>query len=166
MRVRRSRLIAVATVAVLAACAGNWFERLERPVPCTRSRQAVSMQVGPAGERIDAGYAWVEFDANTFRDSTRVIIAPVPGLHGIRLTLPSEDEIPPFDVGFPIDYCGDRPDDDDYYIVTEDTVMPARVVNGVAQRRVGAGEMSPELRDAAIVPMPKPRVSGFVILSN
>ncbi|MHB1168339.1 MAG: hypothetical protein ACYC28_03560 [Longimicrobiales bacterium] len=163
---RRSRVIAVATVAVLAACAGNWFDRLERAVPCTRSRQAVNMQVGPAGGRVDAGYAWVEFDANTFRDSARVVIAPVPGLHGIRLTLPSQNEIPAFDVGFPVDYCGDRPDDDDYYIVTEDTVMPARVVNGVAQRRVGAGEMSPELRDAAIVPMPQPRRSGFVILSN
>jgi hypothetical protein len=166
MRVPRSRLIAGATVGAVAACAGNWVAELERPVPCTRDRAVVAQQLGPEGGRIDAGYAWVAFDANVFSDSTRVEIRPFPGLHGIQLTLPSEDAMPAFDVGFPVDYCGDRPDNDEYYIATERGVLPARVANGVAQRRVQSGELSRRVRDAGIIPSSQPRVSGFVILSN
>ncbi len=166
MRVPRSRLMVVVTLLTVSACAGNWVSELERPVPCFTPRDRVEGWVTDTNRRIDAGYAWVEFDANAFNDSTRVQIRPYPALHGIQITLPTQNAMPAFTVGFPVDYCGDRSDDEPYYIVTERGRQPARVVNGVAVRRVDAGEMSRGMRDAAIIRTTPPLISGFVILSN
>jgi len=166
MRVPRSRLIGVATVAVLAACAGNWISEINRPILCERERSAVERQVGPAGGRIDTGYAWIAFDANIFRDSTLVVITPHPRLHGIHVMLPTEDAMPAFDVGFDIDYCGERREDVPYYIVTEKGPRPATVERGVARARIQAGELSSRVRGAGFVPTPNPLIGGWVIVSN
>lgn len=165
MRVPR-RLTAVATVMVMSACAGNWISDLNRAVPCNRSRAAVNQRVGPDGGRIDAEYAWVEFGPDAFSDSTTVLIHPHPRLHGIQVTLPDEDAMPAFDVGFAVDYCGDRPDTDDYFVVTERGPRPAVVENGIARARIEAGELRSRMREAGVMSSGMPLVSGFVILSN
>lgn len=165
MRVPR-RLSAVATVMVVSACAGNWIAELNRAVPCNVSRPTMNQRVGPDGGRVDAGYAWVEFDPNTFADSTLVLIHAHPRLHGIQVTLPEQDTMPAFDVGFVIDYCGDIPDTDTYYVVTERGPRPAVVEGGVARARIQAGELRSRVREAGLAAPGTPLISGFVILSN
>lgn len=168
MRVTARRLLAIATTATVAACAGHgWIGRIPNKIVCTVNRSEATIVVDTAGGTLDAGYARAVFAPNTFSEPTRVVMTPYPGYHGFMLLFPTLNRSPQFVASFDVDYCGDQPANAQYYISTSaGGRQPARGARDRAERTIAPGELTDDVERAGLIVPSAPLVSGFVILSN